>query len=117
MAAMDARISLFVICVKAVIYLLQYSLHDCTFKTNWIGSTKWTMDYIYKEWTIATDYFIFLKILICVEEPLWILDLIMYQLLKYTISASVLFEGVFYIWVSLTDRLLTFYENKDDSLN
>ena len=26
-------------------------------------------------------------------------------------------EGVFYIWVSLTDRLLTFYENKDDSLN
>ena len=34
MAAMDARISLFVICVKAVIYLLQYNLHDCTFKTN-----------------------------------------------------------------------------------
>ena len=30
---------------------------------------------------------------------------------------KVLFEGVFYIWVSLTDRLLTFYENKDDSLN
>ena len=114
MAAMDARISLFVICVKAIIYLLQYNLHDCTFKTNWIGSTKWTY---HKEWYIATDYFIFLKILICVEEPLWILDLIMYQLLKYTIRASVLFEGVFYICVSLTDRLLTFYENKDDSLN
>ena len=28
---MDAKISVFVICVKAIIYLLLYNLHDCTF--------------------------------------------------------------------------------------
>ena len=27
---MDAKISVFVICVKAIIYLLLYDLHDCT---------------------------------------------------------------------------------------
>ena len=34
---MDAKISVFVICVEAIIYLLLYSLHDCTFKKQ-IGS-------------------------------------------------------------------------------
>ena len=29
---MNAEISLFVICVEAIIYLLLYNLHDCTFK-------------------------------------------------------------------------------------
>ena len=29
---MNAKISVFVICVKAIIYLLLYNLHDCTFK-------------------------------------------------------------------------------------
>ena len=29
---MNAEISLFVICVEAIIYLLLYDLHDCTFK-------------------------------------------------------------------------------------
>ena len=28
---MDAKISVFVICVEAIIYLLLYNLHDCTF--------------------------------------------------------------------------------------
>ena len=28
---MNAKISLFVICVEAIIYLLLYNLHDCTF--------------------------------------------------------------------------------------
>ena len=28
---MNAKISLFVNCVKAIIYLLSYNLHDCTF--------------------------------------------------------------------------------------
>ena len=31
-AAMNAKISVFVICVKEIIYLLLYNLHDCTFK-------------------------------------------------------------------------------------
>ena len=31
---MNAKISVFVICVAAIIYLLQYNLHDCTFKSN-----------------------------------------------------------------------------------
>ena len=30
---MNVRISVFVICVKAIIYLLSYNFHDCTFKT------------------------------------------------------------------------------------
>ena len=29
---MNAKISVFVNCVKAIIYLLLYGLHDCTFK-------------------------------------------------------------------------------------
>ena len=35
--AMDAKISVFVICVKAIIYLLLYNLHDCTFKKDLHG--------------------------------------------------------------------------------
>ena len=31
---MNAKISVFAICVKAVIYLLLYDLRDCTFKGN-----------------------------------------------------------------------------------
>ena len=30
-AAMNAKVSVFVICVEAIIYLLVYNLHDCTF--------------------------------------------------------------------------------------
>ena len=29
--ATNAKISVFVICVEAIIYLLSYNLHDCTF--------------------------------------------------------------------------------------
>ena len=29
---MKAKISVFVMCVEAIIYLLLYNLHDCTFK-------------------------------------------------------------------------------------
>ena len=31
--AMNAKISVFVICVEAIIYLLLYNLHDCTFSS------------------------------------------------------------------------------------
>ena len=30
--AMNAKISVFVYCVEAIIYLLLYNLHDCTFE-------------------------------------------------------------------------------------
>ena len=33
-AAMNAKISVFCICVKAIIYLLLCNLHDCTFKSK-----------------------------------------------------------------------------------
>ena len=29
---MNAKVSVFAICVEAIIYLLLYNLHDCTFK-------------------------------------------------------------------------------------
>ena len=32
--AMNAKISIFVICVESIIYLLLHNLHDCTFKAN-----------------------------------------------------------------------------------
>ena len=32
---MDAKISVFVICVEAIMYLLLYSFYDCTFKPNY----------------------------------------------------------------------------------
>ena len=31
---MDAKMSLFAICVKAITYLLLYNLHDCTFNNR-----------------------------------------------------------------------------------
>ena len=31
---MNAKISLIIICVEAIIYLLLYNLHDCTFKSE-----------------------------------------------------------------------------------
>ena len=31
---MNAKISLFATCVKTIIYLLLYNLHDCTFDVN-----------------------------------------------------------------------------------
>ena len=31
---MNAKISVFIICVKAIRYLLFYNLHDCTFKNG-----------------------------------------------------------------------------------
>ena len=33
---MNAKISVFAICVEAIIYLLLYNLHDCTFKSRQI---------------------------------------------------------------------------------
>ena len=33
-AGMNAKILVFVICVEAIIYLLLYNLHDCTFNSK-----------------------------------------------------------------------------------
>ena len=30
--AMNAKISVFLICIEAIVFLLSYNLHDCTFK-------------------------------------------------------------------------------------
>ena len=42
---MNAKISVFVVCVEAIIYLLLYDLHDCTFKTMplfiWLVIFRW----------------------------------------------------------------------------
>ena len=32
--AMNAKISVFVICIEAIIYLLLYNLHECTFNKH-----------------------------------------------------------------------------------
>ena len=37
---MNAKVSVFVICVEAIIYLLLYNLHDCTFKENTENKNK-----------------------------------------------------------------------------
>ena len=34
---MNAKVSVFVICVRAIIYLLLYNLHNCTFNPNKAG--------------------------------------------------------------------------------
>ena len=39
-AAMDAKISVFVIYVEAIIYLLLYNLHDCIFKGCFLNSSS-----------------------------------------------------------------------------
>ena len=31
---MNVKISLFVVCIEAIVYLLLYDLHDCTFKLH-----------------------------------------------------------------------------------
>ena len=37
---MNAKTSVFVMCVEAIIYLLLYNLHDCTFKRETSGFVK-----------------------------------------------------------------------------
>ena len=39
--AMNAEISVFVVCVEAIIYLLLYNLHDCTFKETLFNLLLW----------------------------------------------------------------------------
>ena len=43
---MNAKISMFVICVKAIIYLLLYNLHDCTFKMKFVKIKYFCCDYV-----------------------------------------------------------------------
>ena len=37
---MNAKISVFIICVEAIIYLLLFNLHDCTFKFSYRQERK-----------------------------------------------------------------------------
>ena len=41
---MNVKISVFVICVKAIIYLLLYNLHDCTFKRDLMTKRDFNSD-------------------------------------------------------------------------
>ena len=44
---MNEKISVFVICVEAIIYLLLYNLHDSTFnyfRKNWVITMKFTLE-------------------------------------------------------------------------
>ena len=53
---MNAKISVFVICVETIIYLLLYNLHNCTFKYKKIfENSKWYFCQI--TWAIQKLYF------------------------------------------------------------
>ena len=41
--AINAKISVFVICVKAIMYFLLYNLHDCTFNDLMIKVRKFSL--------------------------------------------------------------------------
>ena len=51
---MNAKISVFVICIETVIYLLLYNLHDCTFNGLHIN-------YIFNLETIPFIYYLYNK--------------------------------------------------------
>ena len=42
---MNAKTSVFVICVKKIIYLLLYHLHDCTFNKNFKRLLKMVINF------------------------------------------------------------------------
>ena len=50
---MKARISVFVICVKAIIYMLLYDLHDCTFNFEKLAKL-WGKRAFLEYWTSIT---------------------------------------------------------------
>ena len=47
--AMNAKTSVFVICVKVIMYLLKYNLHDCTFIQRWVGMGGWAVFEIFEK--------------------------------------------------------------------
>ena len=80
------------------------ALSEVNFKTNKTGSTKWTY---HKDWSFASNYFIFSKILFQFKKPhikSW-LDVPTTQMSIFTLfeSAGVLFEGLFSLWVSMKE--------------
>ena len=42
---MNAKISVFVVCVEFILYLLLYNLHDCTFKPQRIEVKLQSLEY------------------------------------------------------------------------
>ena len=44
--AMNAKNSVFVICVKGIIYLLLYNLHDCTFNNELVAASSIGLYYL-----------------------------------------------------------------------
>ena len=88
---MNVEISPFAVCLKAVIYLLLYNLHDCTFKINRVVSTNWAYQ---KERNFASHNFIFLNILFQFKNLLRV-DLMEMPNRYFFVSTGVLFDGAF----------------------
>ena len=84
------------------------AISEANVKTNRMVITKWTY---HKEWSFASNYFIFLKFLFQFKNFLKRVDL-MYWWLKCFIlflSTGVLFEDAFSLWVTVTFFLLKFW--------
>ena len=67
-----------------------------------MGSTKWTY---YKEQSFTSNCYIYLKILFQFKNLLQRVDF-MYRNVHIFVSAEVLFEGGFSLWVSLKIKVL-----------
>ena len=74
-------------------------ISEANIMTNRMVSTKWTY---HKERSFASNYFIFLKVLFQLKNLFQRVDL-MYQMPRFLffVSAGVLFDGAFSLWVSL----------------
>ena len=44
---MNAKISVFVICIEAIIYFLLYNLHDCNFNYVKLGSSSFNTPLVF----------------------------------------------------------------------
>ena len=63
--AMNTRISVFIICVEAIIYLLLYDLHDCTFKKDFEVTENFKTLEVWRKLKRVISYRLFLKTMLC----------------------------------------------------
>ena len=90
---------------------MQNWISEANVQTNRMMSTKWTY---HKERNFTSNYFIFLKILLQFKNLLqksWF-DIPTTQMLIFvlSVSAGVLFDGAFSLWVSLKVVHFVFYK-------
>ena len=79
------------------------TISEANVKTNRMVSTKWTYR---EEWSFASNFFIFLKILFQFKNHLKRVDVLTSQMSISLLFISVwaLFEGPFSLWVSLREH-------------